>query len=81
MAYQYPTPYDLGVRILNLLQPKCFCAGFKHGLQGGKLNHPKFFRRSFRLGFRCAMLYLRQLRRQQGIIEFPFQGRIRFRVY
>lgn len=81
MAYQYPTPYDLGMRIPNSLRPKRFCAGFKHGLQGGKLNHIEFFRRSFRLGFRCAMLYLRQLHRQQGIIEFPFRGRIRFRVY
>ena len=81
MEYQYPTPYDLGMQIPNSLRPQRFCAGFKHGLKGGKLNNTEYFRRSFRLGFRSAQLYLRQLRRQQGIIDFPLQGRIHFRVY
>ena len=80
MQYHYPTPQEIGLQIPNDLIPERYCAGFRHALQGGKLNQVKFLRKSFRLGFRTAKLFLREVRRRQGIIEFPLQGRFRFRA-
>jgi hypothetical protein len=70
-ATRYPTPRDIGVVIPPHLRPERFCAGFEHGLKGGQLDHIEYFRLSFRLGFRTAKLYLRELRRRQGVIELP----------
>jgi hypothetical protein len=81
MTCHYPTPEDLGLQIPHTLLPERFCAGFRHALKGGKLDNVRYLRRSFRLGFRSAILYLRYLRRQQGIIELPVPGKIRFRTH
>ena len=50
-------------------------AGFRHALKGGKLDDVRTLRRSFRLGFRSAIIYLKHLRRRQGIIELPVAGK------
>lgn len=68
---RYPTPREIGVIIPPHLRPERFCAGFEHGLRGGQLDQVEYFRRSFRLGFREAKLYLRALRRRRGVIELP----------
>lgn len=57
-----------------------FCQRFTHGLQGGRLDQIEYFRLSFRLGYRASKLYLRQVRRRQGVLEFPMRGRIRLRA-
>lgn len=80
MTCHYPTPKDLGIHVPQPFLPKRFCAGFQHALEGGKLNDVCYLRRSFRLGFRSAILDLRHLRRQQGVIELPVAGKIRFRT-
>lgn len=80
MRIHYPTPQELGLRIPPDLVPERFCAGFRHGLQGGQLDRVEYLRRSFRLGFRAAKLYLRAERRRQGILPFPVQGHVRFRA-
>ncbi len=80
MQYHYPTPREAGVRIPAHLRKERFCAGFLHGLRGGQLDDVKYFRLSFREGFRAAKLYLREIRRQRGILNFPIQGRFRFRA-
>ena len=54
-------------------------AGFEHALKGGHLTEAEYFRRSFRLGFRAAKLYLREVRRRRGILDFPMRARIRLR--
>ena len=61
----YPSPQEAGVRIPFNLKEDRFCAGFRHGLSGGQLNHVEYMRLSFRTGFRDAKLYLRELRRSQ----------------
>ncbi len=80
MNYHYPTPAELGIRIPNGLIEKRFLEGFRYALNGGQLSCSIHFRLSFREGYRAGKLYLKQLRRQQGIVEFPLQGKIRFRA-
>lgn len=78
LAHNYPTPTEVGLKIPSYLIADRFSAGFDHGLKGGQLDHVEYFRRSFRLGFRAAKLYLREVRRQQGILQFP--ARFRYRL-
>lgn len=78
--FKYPEPKDLGIRIPRTLIKDRFRSGFRHALTGGKLNRVEYFRLSFREGFRAGKLYLRELRRAQGIVNFPVQGKMRFRV-
>jgi hypothetical protein len=80
MAYRYPRPREIGIPIPATLRPERFRAGFDHGLRGGQLDHIEYFRLSFRMGFRSAKLFLREVRRRRGIIEFPVRGRIRLRA-
>lgn len=70
-SLRYPTPRQIGITIPPDLRTDRFSAGFEHGLRGGQLDHVEYFRRSFRLGFRTAKLYLRELRRRRGVIELP----------
>lgn len=81
LAYKYPTPDDVGLKVPSHLMADRFSAGFDHGLKGGHLDHVEYFRRSFRLGFRAAKLYLREVRRQQGILQFPARYRLRLTHY
>lgn len=78
MQYHYPTPGEAGVDIPTEVRQQLFKAGFRHGLEGGKVERIEHMRYSFRMGLRAAKLYLRRVRRSQGIIEFP--GRLKFRV-
>lgn len=80
MPATLPTPRDLGVKIPANLRAPRFHAGFEHALRGGHLTDPEFFRLSFRMGFRAAKLCLREIRRRQGIREFPLRVRIRLRA-
>lgn len=81
MPYHYPSPLEAGIRIPAYLMADRFTAGFDHGLKGGQLDHVQYFRRSFRLGFRAAKLYLRDVRRQRGVIQFPARYRVRLRSH
>jgi hypothetical protein len=71
MAINYPSPDDVGISIPPNLITDRFEAGFRHGLEGRTLNQVPHLRKSFREGFRAAKLYLRWLRRQNGVLEFP----------
>jgi hypothetical protein len=75
----YPTPRDLGIALPPDFVESRFNGGFAHALKGGQLTRVEYFRRSFRLGFRTAKLYLREVRRAQGVLEFPFRARVRLR--
>lgn len=75
----YPTPEDIGLKIPATLRRDRFCRGFAHALRGGQLDHIEYFRLSFRLGFRAAKLYLREVRRRRGILDFPMRRRVRLR--
>ena len=81
MPYHYPTPDDAGIKIPPCLMAERFAAGFDHGLKGGQLDHVEYFRRSFRLGFRAAKLYLREVRRRRGVLQFPARYRVRLSTY
>jgi hypothetical protein len=78
--HAYPTPRDVGLSLPPDLRKDRFNAGFAHGVRGGQLDHVEYFRRSFRLGFRAAKLYLREVRRRHGIVEFPLRARVRLRA-
>lgn len=79
MHHVYPTPQDIGLKIPPDVRTSRFNAGFEHALKGGHLTEVEYFRRSFRLGFRAAKLYLREVRRSRGILDFPMRGRVRLR--
>jgi len=79
MACHYPTPRDFSLKIPATLRQERFRRGFEHALKGGHLTEIEYFRLSFRLGFRAAKLYLREVRRQRGILEFPFRARGRLK--
>lgn len=81
MPYRYPSPVDAGIKVPPYLMAERFSAGFDHGLKGGQLDRVEYFRRSFRLGFRTAKLYLREVRRQRNVIQFPARYRVRLRSY
>ena len=75
----YPEPGEVGIRIPPHLKQERFCDGFRHGLKGGQLDKAIYMRLSFREGYRAAKIYLRQLRRSRGILDFPSRWRVRMR--
>ena len=76
----YPTAMDVGINIPVHLRSNRFEAGFLHALKGHHLRRAEHLRLSFREGFRAAKLYIRWLRRKQGIIEFPMKARMKFKA-
>ncbi len=76
MKYHYPTPQELGMKIPIQLISELFCKGFEHALKGYKITETKQLRASYRAGYRAGKLYLKEIRRQQGILEFPLVGKI-----
>ena len=80
MDKRYPQPQDVGIKIPKNLKQDRYCAGFEHGLKGGQLDRVECMKQSFREGFRASRLYLRELRRSRGILQFPTRWRARMRV-
>jgi hypothetical protein len=76
----YPTPQELGLKPPPDVRVSRFNAGFEHALKGGQLTEAEYFRRSFRLGFRAAKLYLREVRRSRSILDLPMRARFRQRA-
>jgi hypothetical protein len=75
-----PTPHDLGLRIPRHLMEERFSRGFHHALTGGQITKVEQLRLSYREGYRAGKLYLKEVRRSRGIVEFPMTGKIRTRV-
>ena len=75
-----PTPHDIGLRIPPHLMAERFSRGFHHALTGGQITNVEQLRLSFLEGYRAGKLYLKEVRRRRGIVEFPVTGRIRTRV-
>ena len=80
MTPHYPTPQELGICIPGHLRQDRFNRGFHHALKGGQLNRVEYLRLSFREGYRAAKLYLRDVRRQQGILTFPMKAHVHMRA-
>ena len=80
MAPHYPTPQELGIRIPAHLRIARFMHGFEHALKGGQLDKTEYFKLSFREGFRTGKLYLREVRRSRGILEFPMKAHVHMRI-
>jgi len=80
MANRYPSPQEAGIRIPTHVMEDRFCAGFRHGLEGGHLDKVEYMRLSFREGYRASKLYLREVRRSRGILEFPARWRVRMKA-
>ncbi len=76
----YPTPVEVGIQIPPHIIQGRFDQGFKHALMGGHITDVKQLRLSYREGFRAGHLYLKALRKAQGIYAFPVSGKIRFRA-
>lgn len=79
MLTHYPTPQEIGLPIPRTLRPDRFCRGFDHALRGGQLDRSDCFRLSFRMGYRAAKFYLREVRRRRGILQFPMRQRMRLK--
>jgi hypothetical protein len=77
MACTYPNPQELGLKIPPTLRADRFSRGFDHALRGGQLDNVEYFRLSYRMGYRTAKLYLREVRRRRGILDFPMRARFR----
>lgn len=78
---QYPKATEVLTGIPTHVKRDLFEDGFQHSIRGGQLTDPKVhFKMSFREGFRAGRLYLKELRRQQGVVEFPLQGKIKVTV-
>ncbi len=75
-----PAPQEIGIRVPAHLKGDRFRTGFEHGLQGRQLNKVEYMRLSFREGYRAAKLYLREVRRHQGLLEFPMRGKLQIRA-
>jgi len=80
MHYHYPSPAEVGIIIPTHLREDRFCQGFGHALRGGQITQVEQLKLSFREGYRCGKLYLRDLRRSQGIVDFPMRARVRMRA-
>jgi hypothetical protein len=77
MQAHYPNPHELGIPIPAHLRKDRFCRGFHHALTGRQITRVEHLKLSFREGYRCGKLYLRELRRRQGILQFPMRARVR----
>jgi hypothetical protein len=77
MAYRYPAPRDVGIKIPRNLIEARFKQGFRHALEGGQLSAVEHLRLSFREGFRAGKYYARDLRRARGLLDFPLRARVR----
>lgn len=80
MQTHYPSPQEVGIKIPVHLREERFRRGFRHALQGGQITKIEQLKLSFREGYRCGKLYLRAMRRQEGILDFPMRARIRMRA-
>jgi hypothetical protein len=77
MAYSYPAPRDVGIRIPGSLIEARFVQGFRHALAGGQLCAVEHLRLSFREGFRAGKCYARELRRARGVLDFPMFAQVK----
>jgi len=80
MTPHYPTPQELGIRIPLHLRKARFMRGFEHALKGRQLDQVEYLKLSFREGYRTGKLYLREVRRRRGILEFPMKAQVRMRI-
>ena len=68
---------ELGMVVPSYLRKTRYRAGYAHAMRGGQLDKIEYFKLSFREGFRAAQLQMRDIRRKQGIINFPLQGKMK----
>lgn len=65
--------HEVGIQIPNHVDRELFQQGFDYGMRSNTLT---IFKASYRAGFRAAKLKLRELRRQQGIVDFPMRSKM-----
>ena len=80
MKHAYPKPEDVGIKVPLYLNKERFRQGFSHALHGSQLTRCEHLKLSFREGYRAGKLFLREVRKQANIVEFPFKGRVRMSV-
>lgn len=80
MKHSYPQPEDVGIKIPLFLVKDRFKKGFSHALHGKQLTQSEHLKLSFREGYRAGKLFLKELRKENNIIEFPFKAKVAMRV-
>lgn len=70
-------PETFGIKVPVDLDEQLFRAGFAHGMMSNQLT---IFKKSYCEGFRIAKLLCKELRKEQGIIDFPMKARIKFKI-
>jgi len=68
-----PRPKIVDVVIPKGVDSEMYQAGFEHSVTGGQITKREHLKASFRLGFRNGRLYLKELRKKKGILEFPIK--------
>jgi len=64
---------EVGIHIPANVDKELFQQGFDYGMRSNTLT---IFKASYRAGFRAAKLRLRELRHQQGIVDFPMRAKM-----
>ena len=77
MQHAFLKPQEIGINWGSHFRQDRYAAGFEHGLNGGRIDRVEHLRLSFRAGFRAAMLYAREQRRRQGVLDFPQRRKFR----
>ena len=80
MKHSYPQPEDVGIKIPMYLIKDRFRQGFSHALHGRQITQCEHLKLSFREGYRAGKLFLRELRKESNIIEFPMKAKVTMRV-
>lgn len=77
MQRAFLKPQEIDINWGNRFRKDLYEEGFEHAMNGGKLDRPEYLRLSFRAGFRAGRLHARELRRRQGILDFPMRQKFR----
>ena len=80
MRHTYPQPEDVGIKIPLYLIKDRFRQGFSHALHGRQITRSEHLKLSFREGYRAGKLFLKELRKENNILEFPFKAKVAMRV-
>lgn len=78
--YRYPSVEEAGIVIPPNVVPERFRDGFDHSIRGGQITKREQLKQSFRYGFRAGRLFLRDVRKSRGILEFPMKAKVTTKV-
>jgi len=76
----YPKSVEIDISPSKHLIKDKYKEGFEHAISEGQITEPYQLRKSFAEGFRAGKLFLRDKRKKSGIFDFPFKGKVNFKM-